>query len=263
MEMMKTLTAFYFSGTGNTRYITEYLCGKLAPGFSCEIYEIARADDAARKIRQADVILLAFPIYGSAPPIPMRQFVHKNGGLLRGKKILLIETQYFFSGDGAASLGRTVKKYGGNILGAEMFNMPNNLADCKTFSVKNGPEIRKKLARARKRADRFAKRILQGKVRRRGFSPVSHGVGYFCQRKFWWNCEASKRNRLKIDPARCVGCGLCAKNCPAENLVFQDGRIKPNGTCVLCYRCVNLCPRKAITLFGAAPPETQYKGPRE
>lgn len=258
---MKRLTAFYFSGTGNTRYITEYLLKKLGTEYECELCDVTRIGDAERLIRGADVLLFAFPIYGSAPPIPMRRFVHGYGELLCEKNVILVETQYFFSGDGAAGLGRTIQKYGAKIVAAETFNMPNNLADIKIFPIKNGQEIAPVLARARKRADKFARKILCGRAHLRGFSVFSHGVGYFCQRKFWWKGEAGKRSRLRVDSDRCVGCGLCVKSCPVQNLRLEEKKAVPLNECVLCYRCVNLCPKKAISLFGEKPPETQYRGP--
>ncbi len=259
---MDTLTCFYFSGTGNTRYIVRYLADRLSEKYDCALYDICSVRNAEEKIASSTLILLAFPTYGSSPPIPMRNFVQKYGGLFRGKRFLIVETQYFYSGDGAASLGRAVQKHGGEIVGAEMFNMPNNLADCKMFPIKNGEEIAPVLERAKKRADKFAAQICRrGRAHKRGFSPLSHGVGYFTQRKYFRKGEKEKRRALKVDASRCVGCGLCAKSCPAENLLLQNKRAKPLGKCVLCYRCVNLCPKQAITLVGSAPPEKQYKGP--
>ena len=257
---MQTLAVFYFSGTGNTRYIAQLLCEKLAPRYVAEMHDVSGEGDLTDAIKTCDLALVAFPIYGSAPPIPMRKFIHRYAGLWREKRVAIAETQYFFSGDGAATIGRTLKKYGAVIVGAEHFNMPNNLADCKAFPIKNGGELKKVLARAEKRADAFARRILLGKKKKRGFSLPSHAVGYLCQRKFWWKCEAQKRTKLKVDAARCVGCGKCVKQCPVQNLVKKDGKAAPLGGCVLCYRCVNLCPMKAITLVGSEPPREQYKG---
>ena len=97
----------------------------------------------------------------------------------------------------------------------------------------------------------FARRILDGKPLRRGFNPVSHAVGYFCQRALWRRHENGKKDRLRIDPSRCTGCGLCAGNCPAANLRVEKGKAVPAGRCILCYRCVNLCPVRAVTLLGA------------
>ena len=147
---MKILTAFYFSGTGNTRYMTRYLLSRLSSRYPCE----------------------------------MCDFIHRCGKSLGGKQTAILCTQYFFSGDGAATIGRTAAKYGAKLVGAEIFNMPNNLADCKMFPVKNGAQIEKTLKRARRRADKFAERLLAGKGRLRGFSPLAHGVGYFSQRKY-------------------------------------------------------------------------------
>ncbi len=258
---MEQLAVIYFSGTGNTRYIANLLAKRLSAAYRTDLYDLAAIGNAEKILRGADVVLLAFPIYGSAPPIPMRDLVCRYSDLFAGKRVILAETQYFYSMDGAASLGRAIEKRGGKIIAAQHFNMPNNLADCKVFAVKNGGENAKKLERARKRADEFADRILAGKAPKKGFGLLSHAAGYFSQRKFWRKREHEKRSKLKVDPARCVGCGLCVKECPVSNLTLSEGHASGHGICVLCYRCVNKCPRRAITILGAAPPEKQYRGP--
>ncbi len=179
---------------------------------------------------------------------------------MEGKGVIVVATQYMFSGDGAASLGRSVEKLGGRVTFAEHFNMPNNLADCTAFKIRNGEELEESLRKTEKRIDAFARKILKGRHFRRGFNPFSHAVGYFSQRKWWRKGENAKKNDLKIDEDRCVACGLCAKNCPVKNIVVENGKARPQGNCALCYRCVNLCPRKAITLCGKEVPANQYKG---
>ena len=85
----------------------------------------------------------------------MCQFVHRYGADIAGKEVIIVVTQYLFSGDGAASLGRTVEKLGGNVTFADHFFMPNNLADCSMFPIRNGEALRKTLKRAEKRIDAF------------------------------------------------------------------------------------------------------------
>ena len=45
-----------------------------------------------------------------------------------------------------------------------------------------------------------------------------------------------------------------------KNLNLTDDGISQNGNCILCYRCVNACPKKAITVLINKKPKEQYKG---
>jgi len=62
------------------------------------------------------------------------------------------------------------------------------------------------------------------------------------------------RGRPIFDAAKCTGCGGCANNCPAREIlvydVCQEIRILEYAgrRCTYCGRCVDLCPEKAITL---------------
>ncbi len=55
----------------------------------------------------------------------------------------------------------------------------------------------------------------------------------------------------RIDPAKCVGCGLCTIVCHREvySYDFADRRsvvVKPYNCLVGCQTCANLCPAGAI-----------------
>ena len=256
---MEKLSAFYFSGTGNTKYITEKLCTKLKEKYEIQIFDITETQKAPDL--SADMLLFAFPIYGSAPPKPMVNFVYKNVSLLKDKECIIAATQYFFSGDGAASLGRCIRKSGGKVRYAEHFNMPNNLSDSAVFKIRNGEEITGIIDKAERKAERFVEKILKGKRSLRGFNPMSHAAGYYCQRKWWRKGESDKTRKLQINHKQCVGCGMCAKHCPVRNITIKEGKAFALSNCTYCYRCINLCPRKAISLFGKEVCQEQYKGP--
>ena len=44
----------------------------------------------------------------------------------------------------------------------------------------------------------------------------------------------------------CVGCGLCAKRCPLNNITMKESRPHWNGNCTHCMACIGGCPTEAI-----------------
>jgi len=62
------------------------------------------------------------------------------------------------------------------------------------------------------------------------------------------------RGRPIFDAAKCIGCGGCANNCPAREIlvydVCQELRILKylGRRCTYCGRCADVCPEKAITM---------------
>jgi formate hydrogenlyase subunit 6/NADH:ubiquinone oxidoreductase subunit I len=59
------------------------------------------------------------------------------------------------------------------------------------------------------------------------------------------------RGKQVFDINLCVGCGLCAKDCPAKaiEMVDVDEKRRPLfhlDQCIFCYQCAESCPRNAI-----------------
>ncbi|MBR5390859.1 MAG: EFR1 family ferrodoxin, partial [Clostridia bacterium] len=69
------------------------------------------------------------------------------------------------------------------------------------------------------------------------------------QRLWFYNKTTGYTDKLKISDS-CVGCGLCSKVCPMENIQVKDNLVISGNRCTMCYRCISLCPQKAITLLG-------------
>lgn len=50
-----------------------------------------------------------------------------------------------------------------------------------------------------------------------------------------------------IDEKKCIGCGLCASDCIAQNIVIEEkARVKQD--CFQCGHCVAVCPQGAVSI---------------
>ncbi len=59
------------------------------------------------------------------------------------------------------------------------------------------------------------------------------------------------RGKQVFDTDKCLGCGLCSKDCPANaiDMVAIEGKKRPLfhlDRCIFCYQCSDSCPKNAI-----------------
>lgn len=243
---MKNTIGIYFSGTGNTKHCVETFVNQYdKQGVSISIDD----PDILTFIAAHEVIVLGYPVYFSNAPKIVQDFIHINRSYFANKKIFIIATMGLFSGDGTGCTGRALKKYGAEILGGLHLKMPDSIGDEKALkkSISENKEI---VHKADQKILIAVQKLQDGSPQRDGLGFFYHIAGLFGQRLWFYRKSTSYKKKPDIDHEKCIGCGICVKLCPMQNIALENKKAISHDQCTMCYRCFSHCPTKALTILG-------------
>lgn len=258
----------YFSGTGNTwwasRKLTEEISNK---GRTAEYHSIELLDEqqASKLINEADVVIFAYPIYGSCIPGPMKRFMDNLNKPSKPKKTGVFCTQMAFSGDGAWYYHKILEQKGFEIMWTYHFNMPNNIS-IKAFPIIFNDNILKRnkiMKKCEIRIKKAADAIVMSIPKYTGNSLVSLILGLSQRPIFQSLTKRPFKSPYKTDSLKCVKCMRCIQICPEGNIKLSEEGILFGTDCALCLRCYSFCPKTAIKAYGLSHNEKKktYRGP--
>jgi len=245
---------FYFSGTGNSKYIAELFCEHQAA--AC--HSIEEEIDFGALIRAEDVVGFCYPVYFSGVPRVMREFVARHLEALRGKRVIVFCTQFMLSGDGTRKFVMLFPEGYMEVIYTEHFFMPNNMNDVPLLPIADETGIERFLVGARRKMEVVCRDVRNGTVKKRGFSIGARLLG-LPQIVFMGTMERRANRAVRID-GDCTRCGLCVEICPMGNFSMEGEGVRLNQNCTMCYRCINMCPEKAISVLLSGKVRWQYKG---
>ena len=236
----------YFSGTGNTKFCVDKFLKEYDQSENAFSIEDG---DTLKKIENHSEIVIGYPVQYSNIPKILRDYIVDNERIWKGKKIFIIATMGLFSGDGAGILARLLKHYGAVIVGGLHLKMPDSIGDVR--ALKRSFEKNKALVKkAEEKICKTVQDIKNGKPPQEGLGILYHLAGLFGQRLYFGGKTKKYTDKLKVDAQKCIGCGLCEKLCPMNNITLTNGIAASGDKCTMCYRCINKCPKQAITLLG-------------
>ena len=240
------MVGLYFSGTGNSKYAAELFCKEYDKESGA--YSIEDAD-ALSAVKDTNLIIIAYPVQYSTVPKIMRDYITDHSELWNNKKVFIIATMGLFSGDGAGILGRLLESCGAEVIGGLHLKMPDSIADEK--ALKRPLEKNRELVKqADQKIKEFVKQLKSGNPTQEGIGVLYRLAGFFGQRAYFGHKTKQYSSKVKVDTDKCIGCGICEKLCPMNNISINEQKAVSGESCTMCYRCINKCPKQAITLLG-------------
>lgn len=262
-----TITTFYFSGTGNSKWAAyKFQAFLIQKGINNNVFSIEKEiNKLPDLIETTDGIAFIFPVYGMNIPENMKGFMRSLNKIKRskGKKslVFIITTFGYVDGCGPYEVMRHLDPRQFRLRGYTGLKMANNICTPASYNEPLTEEVfEKRLAIATAKIQKLASKISNGK-RKIDFG-MYFLVGPF--RKKMAKIVENGFNKLSIDEKRCTKCMLCVNNCPVGAIVLKEGKLVITSRCVACMRCYNNCPTFSVLHGGQfADPKKykRYKGP--
>ena len=238
----------YFSGTGNSLYVARSLAQALGDS-------LRHINNAPADLTQEKVVGLVYPVYTYDAPAAVKTFTDTLV-LNKDAYVFIIATCGSTPGNAILSVKQRVEKNGASVAYSRIVSMP----DCSAPAMNNNPHdqlnklepvpaLLKQMTadiQARKHDLQHAKCTAMGTIMNtRAMQPI--GI-------------AAVRQHVNED--KCIGCSICTKVCPMENIVIQDKKALIGDRCTQCLACVHFCPQQAMEIrHKTMPKEWQYHHP--
>jgi ferredoxin len=248
---------YYFSGTGNSLHVARELQeriegAKLIPIVSLLNREVIETN--------AETIGFVFPIYMTAIPIPVKNFIKKLD-LKSAKYIFAVATRIGTTHSAFISIDKILKRKGKKLNAYFSLNMPSN--DPKfNYKVPTAEEIVKLEGVVHERLDTIQS-IIKNKENSRGKDiNCTSRVPFIRLLSLLVTLTDKSKDNLYCD-SKCNGCGICEKVCPSHKVKMagEKPEWQDNIKCYHCAACLNYCPMQAAQIKSYTEKNGRYSHP--
>jgi len=271
------ITIFYFSGTGNTWWVSNKIKEQLEQrGHSVKLISIEKENiDWENFIKntldECDAIGIGHPVYSSDIPEIMQKWIKEILCPLSSKfkkvkskelRAFVFDTMAYFSGDTPLITKKLLKKCGFKVRQAINIRMLGNISLIPMLMVWDEKKKEKIFHKAEKKISKLVDKVIEDKKWLMRRDPFSRLIGW-TQRVGFKLTKNSFRKHFIIDRERCKLCGLCINFCPVKNLKLEKSEDKEMITygsdCIFCLRCFNNCPQNAILFYEKTKDTKKYR----
>lgn len=276
---------FYFSGTGNTKWVAQ----QIASAIEEELVYIPDAIRAGRyeyTLAEGERIGFCFPTHGWQPPRIVREFVgnlkirgrrkeergrtfeegertfeereRRNELQSEGVFCWALTTCGDSTGETMTILNRDLAAKGLRAETQFSVIMPESYV-CLPFMYTDTPEReQEKIENARRQMHHIISII---KDCRRGVEELDKGATprlYSYVIGAYFNRKMVTDKKFMVDDDVCTKCGKCTRVCPVNNIEGKPPVWNHNGQCTACLACYHHCPVHAINYGERTRKRGQY-----
>ncbi len=226
---------FYLSGSGNSLYAAQRIAEKLD---ECRLETIGSYLRKPYAVED-EAVGIVCPVYCFALPPLVAQFLEK----LQAKPNYCFGVVTMGGNQGRAlkQMSEALNTKGVTLNYAQTVIMPDNF-----FGI---PDEKRKeqLKAAEPTIAKFAEEIAQGKADVAAVKEAMLWKLFGTSASWWYLKNRLNFEKMTVDAAKCVGCGICADICQMENITLVDGKPTFGTSCANCLGCVHWCPQSAIS----------------
>ena len=246
----------WYSGCGNSRFLADSLSRKLGDENMVFIPEAAR-QGATLEFAPDDVLGIVFPVYSWSVPRLVSEFLRT--ATVKGKPAYIFAACTCGDETGLTikHLKRDLAKQGLTLDAFFSFQMPETYVNLPGFKLDTDENALRKINGTKENLNEAVKLI---KERVHGnFDKLKGGSSFLKSnilKPLFYGLLITDR-KFRVSDS-CIGCGICAKNCPLRNITIENDRPKWNGHCTNCMSCYHRCPKNAINFGKATIGKGQY-----
>lgn len=241
----KKCLLIYYSGTGNSSYITNKLCLRLKnEGLDVDVYRINPLKMERLDLSKYNLIGVGYPIYGFNLPSKVHKFF-KRQRFSKGQRVFVYKNsgETWKENDSSSLVLRKIFKRQKALFQNEYhFMMPYNIHFRYDEKL-----VKEMLIMDDKLIDILVKEVLDEIPNIKKYTFRNNIINHF----FRLTYIGGPINVLfyKVDKKKCIKCGICVKGCQMKNISFnKKGNIKFHHNCMMCMYCTLNCPKDAIRM---------------